>query len=108
MKRSIKMLFAAIFGLAMLTSFSYADYNKGQKIIQKKVTKACKKAGIKDGGVLAAKHTQDEWKKIFDEGKLNEELKKLCPEVKELKEKYVKHVFDFLHYYAKDSGNVPA
>ena len=104
------MLMTALFGLALMTSFTYAagDAGKGQKIIQKKVSKACIKAGIKDGGVLAKKHTQAEWQKIFDDGKLDEELKNLCPKVKKLKEKYVENVFTFLHFYASDSGNVPS
>ena len=111
MKRTFKMLLAAVFGLALLTSVTYAsggDAGKGQKIIQKKVSKACKKAGIEDGGVLAKKHTQAEWQKIFDEGKLDAELQTLCPGVKKLKEKYVPNVFAFLHFYASDSGNVPS
>jgi hypothetical protein len=111
MKRTIKMLLAAVFGLALLTSFTYAgagDPSKGQKIIQKKVSKACIKAGLKDGGVLAKKHTQAEWQKVYDEGKLNTEIKNLCPTVKPLKDKYVDNVFAFLHFYANDSGNVPS
>ena len=110
MKRTIKMLLAALFGLALMTSVTYAagDAGKGQKIIQKKVSKACIKAGVKDGGVLAKKHTQAEWQKVYDDGKLNDELKNLCPTVKKLKDKYVDNVFAFLHFYASDSGNVPS
>jgi hypothetical protein len=60
------------------------------------------------GGEMAIKHTQEEWQQIYDEGLLNDELVKECPAAEPLKEAYIEHVFDFLYYYASDSGNVPA
>ena len=108
MKKILTILFAALIGMTFVTSTASADVGKGQKIILKKLKKACIKAGIENGGVLAKKHTQAEWKALEDPEKLNEELAKLCPGVKKLKAKYAKHTFDFLYNYASDSGNVPS
>jgi hypothetical protein len=49
-----------------------------------------------DGGTMAKKHTQAEWKSIKDAGKLNEELIKQCPKATSLKDSYIEHVYDFL------------
>ncbi len=108
MRKLATILFAAILSIGFVSSVASASVDKGQKLIIKKLKKHCAKSGIKDGAVLAAKHTQAQWKKINDEGKLAEEIKNLCPESKPLKEKYLTHIFDFLHNYASDSGNVPS
>ncbi|NKQ41877.1 MAG: cytochrome C [Sulfurovum sp.] len=108
MKKILMILFATLVGLGFMATTASADVGKGQKIVLKKLKKACAKSGIEDGGILAKKHTQAEWKAANDAGKLNEAIKTLCPEAKELKEKYMTHVFDFLHNYASDSGNVPS
>jgi len=81
-----------------------ADVKKGQKIIIKKLKKDC---GF-NGAVMASKHTQAQWKKIYDDGALDAEIKTLCPSSKPLKEKYIPHVYDFLYNFALDSGNVPS
>ncbi len=107
-KRIVTLLFAALLGMMFVTTATSADAGKGQKIILKKLKKACIKAGLENGGVLAKKHTQAEWKALKEPEKLNEELAKLCPGVKTLKDKYAVHVFDFLYNYASDSGNVPS
>lgn len=94
----------ALASTTLLSVTLSADVDKGQKIILKKLKKAC---GF-NGAELAKKHTQNEWKQIQDGGKLNEELHTLCPSAKPLKDKYVVHVYDFVHNYASDSGNVPS
>ncbi|WP_457596946.1 cytochrome C [Hydrogenimonas sp.] len=75
--------------------------------------KLCKKCH-KSGGKLAASHTQSEWDDYFeDHGKL---LKKVhegdAAAMKKLEskkfEKNLKHMRQFFHKYASDSGNVPA
>jgi len=108
MKRVFTLLFVALIGLTFATTTVSADAGKGQKIILKKLKKACIKAGIENGGVLAKKHTQAEWKAIQESDKLNDELATLCPGAKKLKPKYAVHTFDFLYNYASDSGNVPS
>jgi len=104
MSKLFSLLVVAIFSIGIFTTSAFADAGKGQKIYIKDLKPAC---GF-DGGTMAKKHTQSEWKAIQDAGKLNEELLKQCPEAKPLKDAYIEHVFDFLHNYASDSGNVPA
>jgi len=104
MKKLLVIVFAAIVGLSFVSTSAFASSNKGQKIIAKKLKKPC---GF-NGGVLAKKHTQEEWTTIFKAGNLNAELKKICPKAKPLKKRYVKHVYDFLNNFASDSGNVPS
>ncbi len=104
MRKLMTLIFATILSLGLMSSVANAGVEKGQKLIIKKLKKAC---GF-NGGVLAKKHTQEEWKKIQDEGKLAEEIKLLCPKSKPLKKKYLTHIYDFLHNYASDSGNVPS
>ncbi len=98
------LFFIAIVALGLISTPVFADANKAQKIFIKKMKKPC---GM-NGGQMAVKHTQEEWKAINDAGKLNEELLKNCPEAQPLKDTYVPHVYDFLYNYASDSGNVPA
>jgi hypothetical protein len=104
MKKLLTLIFAAIVGLSLVSTASFAGAAKGQKLFIKKMKKPC---GF-SGGVMAKKHTQDEWKAIYDSGKMNDELTKICPKAKPLKKKYVSHVYDFMYNYASDSGNVPS
>jgi len=105
MKSIAKLFLLAFIGIAFTTVTVSADAAKGQKIILKKLKKSC---GF-NGQVLATKHTQKEWKAIEDKGELNAELKNLCPNLKKpIKDKYVTDVYDFVHEYASDSGNVPS
>lgn len=104
MKTILTILIVAIVSLGFASTPVFADAGKGQKIFIKKMKKPC---GM-NGGEMAVKHTQEEWKAIQDAGKLNEELLKQCPDAAPLKDSYVPHVYDFLYNYASDSGNVPA
>jgi len=36
------------------------------------------------------------------------EIKKICPNAGDLKEKYLKDLYDFAEKFASDSGNVPS
>ena len=104
MKKLLVIVFAAIVGLSFISTSAFASSNKGQKIIVKKLKTPC---GF-NGGILAKKHTQEEWTTIFKAGNLNGELKKICPKAKPLKKRYLKDVYDFLDNFASDSGNVPS
>jgi len=106
LKNIFKMLLAVAIGLSFTTITVSANASKGQKIILSKIK--IKKACHINGAVLAKKHTQSQWKAIYSGGKLAGELKSICPSAKPLKKKYAKDVFDFLHNYASDSGNVPS
>ncbi|MBV5279103.1 MAG: cytochrome C [Campylobacteraceae bacterium] len=102
MSKFLKLLFIAIVSLGFLSTSALADASKGQKLFIKEMKAPC---GF-DGGSMAKKHKQAEWKAIQDSGKLNDELMKQCPNAKPLKDSYVEHVYDFLYNYASDSGNV--
>jgi hypothetical protein len=104
MVKLLKLLFVVIICIGFFNTSASADAGKGQKIYIKEMKAPC---GF-DGGTMAKKHTQAEWKAIQDAGKLNEELIKQCPKAAPLKDVYIEHVYDFLYNYASDSGNVPA
>ncbi len=105
----MKLLKIAIAG-SLILGFSsttlLADANKGQKLFVKKYKNSC---GF-GGDDFAAKHSQDEWEAIMEEGKFKEELLKICPKVKEaeVKDKWIQHLYDFSYKFANDSGNVPS
>jgi len=92
--------------LGAMISTASADVAKGQKLFSKKLKKACELTGAK----MAGKHTQDEWEFIYQNEKLAEEIKIICPKVEDsaLKDKFMDHYFDFFYEYASDSGNVPS
>ena len=106
MNKIAKIALGATLILSLGATAASADAAKGQKLFAKKLKKAC---GA-NGGVIAGKHTQDEWSDINDAGKLKSEIKNICPTVKDkaLKAKYMKNYYDFFHDFASDSGNVPS
>ena len=105
----MKLLKAIISGSLVLgvvaTSLS-ADAVKGQKLFSKLLKDPCGMTGAK----FAAKHSQEEWKALKESGKFEEELIKICPNVKagDVKESLQEHIIDFSIEFANDSGNVPA
>ena len=102
----LKIALAAALVLGVAASTASADVAKGQKLYSKKLKKACGMTGAK----FAAKHSQSEWETIMENGKMADEIKAICPSVKDsaLKEKYLQHYYDFSYEYANDSGNVPS
>ena len=106
MTKLLKLVFAGAVALSLASTTASADVAKGQKLYSKKLKKACDMTGAK----MAAKHTQDEWEKIKEDGKLVDEIKSICPSAQDsdLKDKYLDHYYDFFHEYASDSGNVPS
>ncbi|WP_152020763.1 cytochrome C [Aliarcobacter butzleri] len=101
----LKLLVASSIALGLSTSLM-ADAVKGQKFYIKLLKEPC---GM-DGAKFAVKHTQDEWKSIAESGKFEQEVIKLCPNVKagDIKPNAQKEIIDFLIEYASDSGNVPS
>lgn len=101
----LKLLVASSIALGLSTSLM-ADAAKGQKFYIKLLKEPC---GM-DGAKFAVKHTQDEWKSIAESGKFEQEVIKLCPNVKagDIKESVQEHIIDFSIEFANDSGNVPA
>ena len=106
MNNIIKIALGATLLLALGSTAATADVAKGQKLFTKKLKSAC---GV-TGAVMAGKHTQGEWEEINAAGKLADEIKTICPKVKDkaLKGKYLEHYFDFFKEYGSDSGNVPS
>lgn len=106
MNKIIKIALGAAIVLSMGATTASADAGKGQKLYLKKLKNACNVGGA----AMAAKHTQGEWAEVNDAGKLADEIRNICPGVKDkaLKAKYLPHYFDFFHEYGSDSGNVPS
>lgn len=107
MKKIMKIALGVAVILAVGATTASADVAKGQKLFMKKLKNGCDKM---TGAVVAGKHTQAEWEAINKAGKLADEVKTICPAVKDdaLKERYLPDYYDFFHEYANDSGNVPS
>lgn len=106
MRKLVKIALAAALVLGVASTTASADAVKGQKLFSKKMKKACGITGAK----FAAKHSQDEWEAIKEDGKFEEEIMKICPKIKQgyIKQKWQGHIYDFSYEYANDSGNVPS
>jgi hypothetical protein len=104
MSKLSKIALSIMLLLGLSTVTANASVVKGQKLYSKKLKKACGFSGAK----MAAKHSQDEWEEINDNGALLEEIQKFCPKVKSVKDKFLPHFYDFFYEYANDSGNVPS
>ena len=106
MSKLLKLALTAAVACSLTATVASADVTKGQKLFSKKLKKACAMTGAK----MAGKHSQDQWEALKNDGKLVDEIKTICPNVKDksLKEKYIPHYYDFFYEYANDSGNVPS
>jgi len=104
MNKLMKLILLGAIALSVSATIVNADVAKGQKLFTKKLKNACDMTGAK----MAGKHSQDEWEAIYEDGKLGDEIKSLCPNVKKVKEKFIPHYYDFFYEYANDSGNVPS
>lgn len=104
MNKIVKIALGATLLLALGSTAASADVAKGQKLFTKKLKKSC---GM-TGAAVAGKHTQGEWTEINDAGTLADEIKTICPDSGDLKEKYLPHLYDFFKEYGSDSGNVPS
>jgi len=104
MTKFTKLALVALLGMAVMTATASADADKGQKIYSKKLKEVCSM----NGGDFAAKHTQDEWTAIIEDGKLAGEITAICGDEASVKEKKLGHIGDFVKEFASDSGNVPS
>ena len=102
----LKIVMAVTLVLGIASSTLSADAVKGQKLFSKLLKEPCGMTGAK----FAAKHSQEEWKALKESGKFEEEMVKICPNVKagDIKESLQEHIIDFSIEFANDSGNVPA
>jgi len=83
------------------TTVLYAYADRGAELYKQNLRTAC---GF-SGNVMAKKHTHHEWNILYETGQLNNELLRLCPHAKPLKEDLLNELYIFLYYYASDSGN---
>ena len=104
MNKITKIALGAAIILSMGSTVASADVNKGMKLYKKKLKSSCHMSGA----AMAAKHSQDEWSEINDAGNLKAEIKEICPKVKNVKDKFLPHLYDFFNEFASDSGNVPS
>jgi hypothetical protein len=106
MSKLLKIAFAGAIALGLATSSASADVVKGQKLFTKFMKNACDMTGAK----FAATHSQYEWETIYEDGKFEDEIMKICPSIKkgQIKESFMEHIYDFSYEYANDSGNVPS
>jgi len=104
MTKFTKLALIALFGMATLTTTASAgNPDKGLKIYSKKLKEQC---GM-PGSDFTIKHTTDEWTAIIEEGKMADEIKSICGDSVEIKEKLVPFIADFAVEYSSDSGNIP-
>ena len=102
-------LFVGIAFLGLSVTLLSGSVYKGQRAYMK----LCKKCHH-SGGKLAAAHTQAEWEEYFENGAalLRDAHKKSPDAMKKLDtdrfKKNIRHMQQFFHKYASDSGNVPA
>ena len=104
--RLLKIIMTGSLVLGVAATSLSADAVKGQKLFSKILKDPCGMTGAK----FAAKHSREEWKALKESGKFEEELIKICPNVKagDVKESLQEHIIDFSIEFANDSGNVPA
>ena len=102
----LKVIMAGTLALGIATSSLSADAVKGQKLYSKLLKDPCGMTCAK----FAAKHSQEEWKALKASGKFEEEVIKICPNVKagDIKDSVQEHIIDFAVEFASDSGNVPS
>ena len=81
------------------------DVEEGERIFIKYFQKNCEQSAIS----FAAAHSQDEWEVIVQAGEFENEVLKLCPNVKKsYKKRWSPHLYQFVYEYANDSGNIPS
>ena len=101
-KNILKIVISVVLGVSIVSTQLFSDVAKGQKIYTKRLKVKC---GI-SGSSFAGKHSQDQWEEIYDAGKLDEEIRKIC-HGNSVDSKSLSHIYDFVYEYANDSGNVP-
>ena len=102
-----RVLMVVLLGLGIASAFGSADPIKGEKILLRAIQDDCELTAPR----VASQHTLAEWKTLFDAGKMEEEVNKLCKRkqpIKPFNPKYSKYVFEYMEHYANDSGAIPA
>jgi len=83
---------------------SKGDANKGKKIFMNKFKEICAIKGSK----FAAKHSQDEWEELAEEGEFEKKIFKLCPKIESTyKKEWSPDLYQFYYENANDSEHIP-
>lgn len=106
MKNIVKTLLSVTILISLTSVTAQATVKKGKILYMKKLKAVC---GM-NGGEMASRHSTQEWTTLYKNGKIADEIRQVCPNVKEssLKEKFIPHYFDFFKEYSNDSGNIPS
>ncbi len=81
------------------------DVEEGERIFIKHFQRNCEQSAIS----FAAVHSQDEWEVIVQAGEFENEVLKICPNVKKnYKKRWSPNLYQFVYEYANDSGNIPS
>ena len=97
-----KLALVALFGFAMISTTANAKIAKGQSIYGKKIKGVCEDKPATD---LTQSLTRAEWEAALKDGTFEAKVKAVCPNVK-FKEKWMPHLFEFVHEYAKDGEDL--
>ncbi len=77
---------------------------RGREIFMKNIKKACGMNGIE----FSTKHTQEEWEEINNLCSFEHEAKIICPNLKDMPDKWVDDLYEFTYEYARGSGKTPS
>ena len=105
MKRVLTLLLFVLCTLTMLSTNLQASTVRGKIFYAKTLKEPC---GF-SGDVMGKKHTSSEWKAIYENKKLNDTIKILCPKAPFIEsESDLLNLFHFLSTFSSDSGSVPS
>lgn len=105
MKKILYSVFSIVFSIALLSTNLNASTVKGKIFYSNNLKDLC---GY-NGEIMGKKYTVAEWKTIYNNNKLNETIKALCPKAPLIdSEKDLTNLYHFLSSFASDSGNVPS
>lgn len=105
MKKILCFVSSAILGLTLLSTNLHASTVKGKIFYAQNLRVPC---GY-NGEIMGKKYTVNEWRTIFNNNKLNETIKAICPKAPLIdSEKDLTNLYHFLSSFASDSGNVPS
>jgi len=106
MKKVTTLAMAALLGLSVAATSAMADQaDIGQRVYLQAFADACGMNGTK----FAAQHSQVEWEEILEDGLFESRMIEICGgNIEAVPERFIPALFDFVHKYANDSGNVPS
>ena len=105
MKRVLFLLSSVVLTLSLFSTNLQASSVKGKIFYAKTLKGPC---GF-TGEIMGKRHTMNEWRAFYDNNKLNDAIKAICPKAPLIdSEKDLTNLYHFLNSFASDSGNVPS